>query len=146
MEYIITMDIKNESALAQRKKTGRKALGDKARRNGKPMSVYGTDEERQTIKENATKAGISVNEYMIRVATGYKIKSQLDYKLIEFLLKINADNGRLGGLLKLWLTDDAKSKDFNKAQIRGVLNLILKNQLILKSHVQKTLAAKENES
>lgn len=137
---------KNESASVQRKKAGRKALGDKARRNGKPMSVYSTDEERQAIKENAIKAGISVNEYIIRVAAGYKIKSQLDYKLIESLLKINADNGRLGGLLKLWLSDDAKSKDFNKAQIRGILNLILKNQLILKSHIQKTLAVKENES
>jgi hypothetical protein len=37
------------------------------------------------------------------------------------LARINGDLGRLGGLLKLWLTDDPRTARFGESTIRAVL-------------------------
>ena len=56
----------------------------------------------------------------------------VDYKQVEELARINGDLGRLGGLLKLWLTDDERTAQFGKATIRAVLSRIeaTQNQMI----------------
>lgn len=41
----------------------------------------------------------------------------MDYKAVLDLVKVNADLGRLGGLLKLWLSDDKRVAQFNKSTI-----------------------------
>ena len=45
------------------------------------------------------------------------IKSILDQNSIADLAKVNADQGRLGGLLKLWLTNDEKLKSYDRAKL-----------------------------
>lgn len=40
------------------------------------------------------------------------------------LARINGDLGRLGGLLKLWLTNDARVAQFGESTIRAVLSRI----------------------
>jgi hypothetical protein len=37
------------------------------------------------------------------------------------LARINGDLGRLGGLLKLWLTNDARTAQFGESTLRAVL-------------------------
>lgn len=110
----------------------------KTRRNGRPISLYCTDSEREAIDGNVAKSGLkSRNEFMIRVATGIQITSAIDRQSIEDMIKINANNGRLGGLLKLWLSDHTKTENINTAEIRGVLKLIAKNQNDLSKIIQK---------
>ena len=43
---------------------------------------------------------------------------------MEELARINGDLGRLGGLLKLWLTNDARTAEFGEATIRALLSKI----------------------
>ena len=48
----------------------------------------------------------------------------MDHKQVEELARINGDLGRLGGLLKLWLTNDARTAQFGESTIRAVLSRI----------------------
>ena len=52
----------------------------------------------------AAAAGLSVSANLRNLGLGVKPHSTLDHQAVLSLMKVNADQGRLGGLLKLWLT------------------------------------------
>lgn len=78
------------------------------RKTQAPIKVYCLPEERAEIETMARKSGHSVSTYLRLVGQGYRVASIVDYEHVQELAKINGDLGRLGGLLKLWLVDDAK--------------------------------------
>jgi hypothetical protein len=82
-------------------------------------------DEEETIKANARRAGLTVAEYLRRLALGHEIRGTVDQQGILDLAKINADQGRLGGLLKLWLTDDRKLKEAGAAWSAGTVRALL---------------------
>jgi hypothetical protein len=45
-----------------------------------------------------------VSAYLRNLGLGFQPHSTLDQEAILALLKVNADQGRLGGLFKLWLS------------------------------------------
>ena len=51
---------------------------------------------------------------------GMEICSVLDQQLVKTLAKINADQGRLGGLLKALLTNDERLDGYTGAQIQKI--------------------------
>jgi hypothetical protein len=69
------------------------------------LQVVVDSRERQLIKVRAKAAGLSVSAYLRNTGLGHPIKSVLDYEAAMELAKLNGDQGRLGGLLKLWLVD-----------------------------------------
>lgn len=89
-------------------------------------------DEKKIIEAKAKATGKTVASFLREVALGYEVKSVIDNSKVLELSKINGDLGRLGGLLKLWLTDDAKLNAYNKQQleatIHGALEMIKKNQ------------------
>ena len=80
--------------------------------------------EEETIKKMAASAGLSVAAYLRNVGLGYQVRGILDNKRVEELARINGDLGRLGGLLKLWLTDDPRTHQFGESTIRALLSKI----------------------
>lgn len=82
-----------------------------------------SDEERE-IKRRALAAGLSVASYLRSTALDHRLPGMLDHQCVEQLARINGDLGRLGGLLKLWLTDDPRTAQFGEATIRAVLSKI----------------------
>ena len=78
------------------------------RKHGLHLRVPVLPEEEKEIKENAAKAGLKTAEYLRRLALGHTIHSVLDTQHVIQLSKINADLGRLGGLLKMWLSNDER--------------------------------------
>ena len=94
------------------------------RKGSPPIKVYCLPEERRQIEANANAAGLSLSTYLLNVGIGYQIRGIVDHKQVEELARINGDLGRLGGLLKLWLTDDERTAQFDKATIRAVLSRI----------------------
>ena len=78
------------------------------RKHGKHLRVPVLPDEEMLIKENAACASLTVAEYLRRLSFGHLITGTIDSENVLKLVKINADQGRLGGLLKLWLTDDPK--------------------------------------
>jgi len=87
-------------------------------KTAKCIRVPALRNDRETIKANAKAVGLSTAEFLRRLGLGFEPPSTLDFEAVADLAKVNADQGRLGGLLKLWLTDDAKFREF--ADQRGV--------------------------
>jgi hypothetical protein len=71
----------------------------------KPLRVYVSEEERRQIEATAEACQQAPSAYLRSLGMGYKPKSAFDREAIEALAKLNADQGRLGGLLKLWLSE-----------------------------------------
>ena len=101
-------------------------MSDKAptRKHSTPIKVYCLPEERAEIEANAKRAGVSVARYLRDVGQGYQIKGVMDYQHVRELVRVNGDLGRLGGLLKLWLTDDVRTLQFGEATILALLGRI----------------------
>lgn len=94
------------------------------RKSSPPIKVYCLPDEKGLIEARARQAGISVARYLREVGQGYEIKGVVDYEQVRELARINGDLGRLGGLLKLWLTNDERTAQFGEATIRAVLSRI----------------------
>ena len=92
------------------------------RKGNTPIKVWVTPSEKEIIHENAKACGMSNSAYLRQVGLGMPIKSILDQNSIADLAKVNADQGRLGGLLKLWLTNDEKLKLYDRAKLN--MNII----------------------
>lgn len=69
------------------------------------LQVVVDAEERAEIKRRADAAGLSVSAYLRAVALNHRIGAVLDHAAVGDLVKVAGDQGRLGGLLKLWLVD-----------------------------------------
>lgn len=107
-------------------------MKEDTRKHGKHLRVPVLPEEEAIIKENAAKASLTVAEYLRRLGLGHVIKSTLDAQYVLQIAKVNADQGRLGGLLKLWLTDAPKlaacGTQFTPGMVRALLARIEANQ------------------
>lgn len=84
--------------------------------------------EEATIKNKARDTGLSVAKYLRNLGLGYQVPSIIDNKQVDHLLKINGDLGRLGGLIKLWLTSDSRTKYIGKSQLLQTLDGIRDTQ------------------
>jgi hypothetical protein len=99
------------------------------------IKVVASAAERAEIKRLAWAASLSMSAYLRTLGLNWKPKSTLDCRAILALAKVNADQGRLGGLLKLWLSErpgqGAPTTDVRRllkeienaqAELRGVLD------------------------
>ncbi|GAN31444.1 conjugal transfer transcriptional regulator TraJ [Legionella pneumophila] len=94
------------------------------RKNGRHLRVPVLPHEELQIKSKAVQAGLSVAEYLRRISLGYPLQSAIDKDHILQLAKMNGDLGRLGGLLKLWLTQDKRVAHFDHATVMTLLRNI----------------------
>jgi hypothetical protein len=98
------------------------------RKGSPPIKVYCLPDERNAIEANARATGTSLSSYLLNVGMGYQVRSIVDNQQVEELARINGDLGRLGGLLKLWLTNDRLTAQFGEETIRAVLARIEETQ------------------
>jgi Mobilization protein NikA len=98
------------------------------RKNSPPIKVYCLPEERKLIGENARAAGLSMARYLREVGQGYQITGVMDYEKVLELARINGDLGRLGGLLKMWLSNDERVAHIGYTTIHSLLLKIEKTQ------------------
>ena len=69
------------------------------------MQVVVDATERAEIRQRAATAGLSVSAYLRTAALNHRVHSVLDHAAVGDLVKVAGDQGRLCGLLKLWLVD-----------------------------------------
>ena len=94
-----------------------------------------TPEEKAKVEAKAGQLRLSVSELLRRLALGYRIPDPNEFAAalaIGDLLKINADQARLGNLLKLAL--DVGDEDLSPAAIAGINELVADIR-----HVQQTI-------
>lgn len=97
----------------------------------RPIKVYVTPTERKTIEKNAKKSSKeSVGAFLRDLGQGVEPKSKFDAEAIEILSKLNADQGRLGGLLKLWLSEKP-GQGARVSEVRDVLRQIESYQMLM---------------
>lgn len=111
----------------------------KTRRESTPIKVYCLPEERDLIAANAKAAGKSVSSFLLAVGQGYQITGVVDAERVREMARISGDLGRLGGLLKWWLTDDARTAKFTPETIRVVLSKIDESQVELGNIMAKVI-------
>ena len=106
-------------------------------RRDKKLRVPVLPIEEAEIKTKAQDAGLTVAEYLRNLGLGYQVPSVIDNRKVDALLKINADLGRLGGLIKLWLTNDKRAKLISKSQLYLTLDSIRNTQSAMLNEIMK---------
>ena len=86
--------------------------------------------ERAEIKRRAAEAGLSVSSYLRACALGRQVHSVIDLRAVNALVKVAGDQGRLGGLLKLWLVDQP-GRGAPEVNVRRLLDRIGEAQAAL---------------
>lgn len=112
------------------------------RKSTPPVKVYCLPDERSQIQALAATSNQSVSAYLLNVGLGYPVRSIVDNRRVEELMRINGDLGRLGGLLKLWLTNDERTAEFSEATIRAVLSKIEATQDQMQAVMREVLVPK----
>ena len=102
-----------------------------SRDRNRPLRVVVSERERAEIETRAAATGLSVSAYLRNLGLGFQPHSTLDQEAILTLLKVNADQGRLGGLFKLRLSGQSVSSG-ETMEIRKLLAAIEESQLKLK--------------
>ena len=82
---------------------------------------------------------MSDSAYLRALGLDFPVKSTLDQEAIMELAKVNGDLGRLGGLLKLWLTNQDRA--INEDRVRLLMGQLERTQALLLTKVE-SLAAK----
>jgi hypothetical protein len=97
--------------------------------------------ENIAIKQNAANCSLSVSAYLRDLGLHYKPKGIFDGQAVMEMVKVNSDLGRLGGLLKMWLTNNdgwqALAKEQELPTIHGLLHNIQVIQDLLLVTVQR---------
>ncbi len=105
------------------------------RKASSPIKVWVLPEEKALIEAQAQACALSTSAYLRQVGMGMPVKCVIDQQAVIELAKVNGDLGRLGGLLKLWLTNDEKLALYDRVQLHhtilGVLEQIQDLQAVL---------------
>ena len=112
---------------------------EKLGRRSHHLRVPVFDNEKRLIEKAAKQAGLSVAAYLRRVGMGAEVVSVVDLQRVHELAIVNGDLGRLGGLLKLWLTQDPLTKKFTPETIRALLAKIEANQHLMRTIMQQVV-------
>jgi hypothetical protein len=109
------------------------------RKGSTPIVVRVTPDEKTKIDANARRVGYSTSAYLRELGLGYEPKGVVDGEKIDDLMRINGDLGRLGGLLKLWLTNDARTAQFGESTIRALLWKIEETQAVMRDVIKSVV-------
>lgn len=118
------------------------AMANITRKTTPPVKVYCLPDERSELQALAATSNQSMSSYLLNVGLGYPVRNVLDNRRVEELMRINGDLGRLGGLLKLWLTNDERTLEFGEATIRAVLSKIESTQNQMQAVIREVLVPK----
>ncbi len=91
----------------------------------RPITVSVSARDRAAIEAKAAAAGLPLSAYLRSLGIGAQPRANpvLRHEQVLALAKVNADQGRLGGLLKMWLVD-RPGRGASEVEVRRLLNQI----------------------
>ena len=98
-----------------------KKKAEKRKRSFSSFQVRVTEDEYSQIVERAEATGLTPSSLMRELGLKHRPKTIIDAKWMLELIRLRGDQGRVGGLLKLWLSDDAKAAGFDRHKILGLV-------------------------
>lgn len=84
-------------------------MGSESRQKTAHIMVRVSPDEKLEIKRIASQCDLKPAAYLRELGLGYVPKSTIDAQAVEKLAHLHGDIGRVGGLLKMWLSDNSKS-------------------------------------
>lgn len=106
------------------------------RERNRPLRVVVSPTERAAIEASAGAANMSVSAFLRALGLGYEPKSLIDKEAIIALVDVAGDQGRLGGLLKLWLRDHA-GDGVHEHDVGQLLKSMQETQAAIKEAVRR---------
>lgn len=103
----------------------------KARRYQRPLKVHVTEEERGEIQARAEAVRLSTSSYLRELGLGFEPAGIADLEVAKKLLELEADLGRLGGLLKAALSPGVQTSQpsgISTGEFRRLLRSVEDNQ------------------
>ena len=100
----------------------------------RPLKVFVDPKERSFITESAQIARMSVSMYLRTVGMHGRPKNKLDQDAVREIIRVHGDLGRLGGLLKLWLTEQGEV-GASSIEVRSVLHKVEPVMLDIRSKI-----------
>jgi hypothetical protein len=79
--------------------------GRAGRPHGQRIEVWLTPDEKRALADRAAQAGLSASAFLRTAGLNQPIRAKADVDAAAQLVKVAADLGRFGGLLKLWLSE-----------------------------------------
>lgn len=83
-------------------------MGSETRRRTRIVPVRMSADERAAIVDAAAASSLAPSTFMREVALGHRPRSTIDQQAIHRLALLHGDLGRVGGLLRMWLTNDER--------------------------------------
>lgn len=80
-----------------------------------------SEDDLHKIDAKASECALTRSQYIRKVSTGIVPSSKFDKKVIYELSMLHADIGRVGGLLKLWLTNNEDKYIHQKLNINELV-------------------------
>lgn len=117
----------------------RSKKGAGTRRTTTPITVWCLPSERAEIETHAETTGLSLSAYLREVGSGYQPRSAVDYEQVAVLAQANADLNRLGGLLKVWLSNEER---MSSQEVRQLLKQIEDANRIIKETAEKIIRSR----
>lgn len=101
-------------------------MGSQTRVRKKAIYVWVKEDEKEQIESNAKACNKSASSFLRDLGMGYVPKSMIDHDAVGDLMQLNGDLGRLGGLLKMWLTneEDFRGREGEALEVTTLLSRI----------------------
>lgn len=101
------------------------------------ISIRMTDEEKAKVDRLAEQAALSRSKYIRLTSLGIVPRSKYDLVVLNELTHLHADIGRVGGLLKMWLTHHEDIALHHKLDVQELVTEIRKLKREIKDAVEK---------
>ena len=83
-------------------------MGSESRRREQRITVRLSDDELATVLDAASGSSLRPSTLMRELALGHRPRSTVDRQAVHRLAILRSDLGRVGGLLRMWLTNDER--------------------------------------
>ena len=114
------------------------------RRRTDSVHVRLTPDETRIVQANAGNTGLSPAGLMRTLAVGHEPISVIDSAHILKLSRLSGDLGRVGGLLKLWLSEDKSITLRHRREINQLRDTMLANQKELRTAINNIIEASKS--
>jgi len=112
----------------------------KSLKHAQRLRVPVTTADKRAIEDNARASGLTVASYLRQLGLQRPVSGILDLQAVDELARVAADQGRLGGLLKLFLTQDAKLEELGEQRdLRGRVVTLLQRILETQKQIEAVM-------
>lgn len=120
-----------------------KKLKDSEEIREKSVRLRVTNLEQEEIKNRAKMFGVTTSNYLRNIALNYPIYSKVDQLAFLELAKCRGDLGRLGGLLKMWLSNKNRRAGLDPIDINKLLKEIEAKQEEITGYAKKLIGIED---